>query len=148
MGCIKARPGIDLNTLRAKLDLSNGTAIYHLQVLEREGLLKSRRDGLHRRFYTRGTKVPKNAFYPSDLQARIIELVVRQGRISQACIRKELGLGKERLRYHIRKLEKRNMITLEKEGSQIFCSPGSTSVEMDYVAGSGSPELGSGEELD
>ena len=55
-GYIIANPGEHYNSLKAQLRLKNGTLAYHLRVLEREGYVKSVRDGPFKRFYPQSWK--------------------------------------------------------------------------------------------
>ena len=59
-GYIKAKPGEHYNAIIENLGVNNGTFLHHIKVLEKEGLVYSRRDG----FYTR--------FYPTDLNVSSI----------------------------------------------------------------------------
>jgi len=54
-------PGVHFRELLRSLPLGSGNLYYHLQVLEREGLIVARRDGMYRRFFlppTSESKIP------------------------------------------------------------------------------------------
>jgi len=57
---IEQNPGKHFGAIRDALSLSNGNAIYHLRVLEREGLVKSRTNGMYKRFYSKDVNLPPN----------------------------------------------------------------------------------------
>ncbi|NIP35568.1 MAG: helix-turn-helix domain-containing protein, partial [Thermoplasmata archaeon] len=57
-GLVVENPGMHYNEIIREFDLTNGVAAYHLDVLEREGFIRSVRDGTLRRFYSSSTKVP------------------------------------------------------------------------------------------
>ena len=128
-GSIRTQPGITLNEIRKKLNMPNGTAVYHLDVLERERFIKSARDGFHRRFYPWGMKVAKDVFYPSELQRTIMKTIVASPGSTQVEIAGKLGMKKETLHYHIKKLRRLGIIRMEKEGGNSFCR-----IEDGYVS--------------
>jgi DNA-binding transcriptional ArsR family regulator len=56
-GYIRTNPGVHYNQIRRGIDVKNGTLSYHLSVLEKTELVKSRREGLrYRAFYPTGMK--------------------------------------------------------------------------------------------
>ncbi len=57
---VEQNPGKHFGAIRDALSLSNGNAIYHLRVLEREGLVKSRTNGMYKRFYSKDVNLPPN----------------------------------------------------------------------------------------
>jgi len=52
-------PGVHFRELLRSLPLGSGNLYYHLQVLEREGLIVARRDGMYRRFFLHPTSESK-----------------------------------------------------------------------------------------
>src|SRR6266566_4137600 len=52
-------PGVHFRELLRSLPLGSGNLYYHLQVLEREGLIVARRDGMYRRFFLHPTSEAK-----------------------------------------------------------------------------------------
>ena len=48
---LRERPGIHFRELLRTASLGSGTLSYHLYVLEREGFVIARRDGMYRRFF-------------------------------------------------------------------------------------------------
>ncbi len=67
-GYIIANPGEHYNVIRKRLNIRNGTLAYHLNVLKREKLIKSRRDGIYKRFY------------PAEMSKSEIEKIEANGR--------------------------------------------------------------------
>jgi len=63
-GYLLAHPGSHYNLLKDELGLVNGTLAYHLQVLEREGLVTSEREGRMRHFFAIGKGVDTNGHKP------------------------------------------------------------------------------------
>jgi DNA-binding transcriptional ArsR family regulator len=58
IGYLTDNPGQHYNGLKKALRLSNSVMVYHLTVLEREGFIKSLRDGTMKRFYPRAVNPP------------------------------------------------------------------------------------------
>lgn len=59
-GYLLAHPGSHYSLLKDELGLVNGTLAYHLQVLEREGLVASERNGRMRHFFAIGKGIDVN----------------------------------------------------------------------------------------
>ncbi len=104
-GLIVENPGMHYNEIIREFSLTNGVAAYHLDVLEREGFLRSIRDGTMRRFYSTTTKVPKDhRLTPDQVRERILLLVTESPGISQKVIVDELGIGRTLVGYHLKTL--------------------------------------------
>ncbi|UCF07368.1 MAG: winged helix-turn-helix transcriptional regulator [Thermoplasmata archaeon] len=117
-GYILANPGEHYNSIRKALDIPNGCFTYHLRVLEREGLIKSKRDGIYRRFYPYGALIPDNGNNPrvSDTQKIIIDNIRASPGISQKEIALLLGASRSTINYHINKLSKEGIVRVERRG--------------------------------
>ncbi|MCK4968974.1 MAG: winged helix-turn-helix transcriptional regulator, partial [Thermoplasmata archaeon] len=93
------------NEIIREFSLTNGVAAYHLDVLEREGFLRSIRDGTLRRFYSTTSKVPQDhRLTPDQVRERILLLVSDSPGISQKAIVDELGIGRTLVGYHLKTL--------------------------------------------
>ena len=60
-GYIVANPGSHYSDIRRALKMKNGSLAYHLQVLEREEQIKSKRDGIYKCFYPKDATIPPGA---------------------------------------------------------------------------------------
>lgn len=120
LGSIQTQPGITFNELRHKLNMPNGTAVYHLEVLERERLIKSERDGMNRRFFPWGMQLDRDRFFPSEQQWRVINVILERAsqgvKVTQADIVKLTGSSKQALNYHVKRLVKAGVVQKEKGG--------------------------------
>jgi predicted transcriptional regulator len=116
-GYILANPGDHYNSIKKALEVSNGSFAYHLRVLEREGLIKSKRDGLYKRFYPYSAKIPQdNGKKLNDTQRIIIEKIRTQPGISQKDIALLLGVKPQTVNYHINKLIMAGFVLIERRG--------------------------------
>jgi predicted transcriptional regulator len=119
-GYIKANPGDHYNSIKRALDIDNGVFTYHLNVLEREGLIKSRRSGMYRCFYPIAAKIPEeNGSGLNETQLLIVEKIKETPGISQKDIASLLGVSPSTIDYHIRKLISTNIVRSERIGMRI-----------------------------
>jgi predicted transcriptional regulator len=116
-GYIEANPGDHFGAIRKALSLSNGNAVYHLQVLEKQGFVKSRNEGMYKRFYSKGTVLPPDNSGPiSEIHQRILSCIREAPGISQTEVASLLGLQQSTLGYQLRKLEKMGQIRRKRAG--------------------------------
>jgi DNA-binding transcriptional ArsR family regulator len=122
-GYILANQGEHYNSIKNALDLSNGSLTYHLSVLEREDMIKSRIDGRYKRFYPKGA--PTSSHDGSDLmsmpQRYMYEIVKRTPGITQIEIAEIMGESKQVINYHIKLLENRGLLDIHYEGKYTHC---------------------------
>jgi len=122
-GYIKTNPGVHYNQIRRGMGVKNGTLSYHLSVLEKTELIKSRREGLkYRAFYPTGMKFPKNErFRLTELQIEILNLIKKRHGINQKEIAEELGKKPQTINYNIKILKQAELIDLVKKGRKTIC---------------------------
>ncbi|MFW3146067.1 MAG: winged helix-turn-helix transcriptional regulator [Thermoplasmatota archaeon] len=109
-------PGSSFTDLRMLLGIKNGTLSHHLIKLEKEGLLRSKKIGIFRRFYPASGDVPK------DLEEKIIDVVLDNPGISQSSVAKRLDITRQVANYHINSLKRRGHIIVKRSGrnSEIY----------------------------
>ena len=134
-GYIESNPGIHLSALTRLSDLGNNQATYHLDKLEKEGRIWSRRDGRLLIFFA--DSVPKDASFSSPVldinfsknsikrsilmhlnQADLMDLAGSSG--SQ--LAKELGVSPQVFSYHIRSLIDWDMVERKRSGLKVSLS--------------------------
>ncbi len=122
-GFIKTNPGVHYNQIRRGMDIKNGTLSYHLSVLEKTELIKSRREGLkYRAFYPTGMKFPKNErFRLTELQISILDIIKQRNGINQKDIAKEIGKKPQTINYNIKVLKQADLIEVVKKGRKTNC---------------------------
>ena len=120
-GYIIANPGEHYNSLKAQLKLKNGTLAYHLRVLEREGYVKSARDGPFKRFYPIEAAVPKRKSEFSSIQEIVLENVRASPGTTQNDLARKMGVSSQVVNYHIRSLVTAGTIRLERDGRITRC---------------------------
>ncbi|MDG1540661.1 MAG: hypothetical protein P8Q46_03805 [Candidatus Thalassarchaeaceae archaeon] len=131
-GYIESNPGIHLSALTRLSDLGNNQATYHLDRLEKEGRIWSRRDGRLLVFFA--DSVPADSSFPSSLldinfsknsikrsilmqlnQADLMDLRGSNG----AELAREIGLSPQVLSYHIRSLIDWGMVERKRSGLKV-----------------------------
>jgi WD40 repeat protein/DNA-binding transcriptional ArsR family regulator len=121
-GYIIANPGDNYNSIKKALGLNNGSLAYHLKVLERAELIKSRQDGMFKRFYPAGMRIPhENGGEISEIQRVLLLEIAGSPGISQKEIAALLGLSKGVVNYHVKILRDKKMLKIEKRGRKTYC---------------------------
>ncbi len=118
---IVGHPGQNYITIKNELHLKNGTLIYHLKTLETQHFIKSVKDGRYRRFYPWGMKVTKDETHLTEIQRRIIDLLVENPGISQSQIGELLGQSRQTINYQIGKLKSNHIVEVERRGITSKC---------------------------
>lgn len=112
---IRNNPGPSFSDLRRQLDVSNGTLVHHLRILEMQEFVKPVRDGFRTRFYIRGPRVTVTQYLTRTQQA-ILEAIQANPGVTQKELAGLLGLPRESVFYHTRKLEGVGKLRVAKEG--------------------------------
>jgi WD40 repeat protein len=121
-GYIIANPGDNYNSIKRALGLNNGALAYHLKVLERAKIIKSRQNGIYKRFYPASMNIPlENGTKISEIQRLVLLKISESPGINQKEIAKLLGLSKGVINYHIKILYSKKMINMEKKGRNTQC---------------------------
>ncbi len=132
-GYILANPGEHYNSIRKALDISNGVFAYHLRVLERERVIKSKRDGVYRRFYPYEMRILSNKIHLKEIQKLIVEKVKKNPGISQKDIASSFGLASSTIHYHIQVLLGADMIIFRRMGRNVLYFPNNPPRKEEYT---------------
>ena len=117
LGYLTENPGQHYNALKKALNITNGGMVYHLLVLEREGFIRSQRDGILKRFYPASVKAPENrGRTPDELVNDIIAAVEKHPGITQKELVERLVVSDEVVGYHLRKIVRDTRIISWKKG--------------------------------
>ena len=121
-GYIKANPGIHYNLIKNELNLKNGSVTYHLNMLEKQGYVKSQFDGSYKRFYPKDMKIPTmDITTMSKMQLSIINKILERPDITQKEIAKEIKESKQVVSYHLKVMSKAGIVRLRCEGRETRC---------------------------
>jgi predicted transcriptional regulator len=116
-GHICENPGLHLSELKKRLVVPNGTLVYHLRTLEREGLIRSYQNGAGRVFYSSKVKVSSELIHLTKAQRWILQLIKQKPGISQKEISKETGLSDSTVNRIVHDLQQRGMVRMNRAKS-------------------------------
>jgi DNA-binding MarR family transcriptional regulator len=120
MDYIHENPGKHYRAILSDLDLPMGVLTYHLNRLEKAQYIKSRQDGIYRRFYPPGRKTEMR-FFLSEIQESILNVIKENKGISQVKIAEKIGVSRKVVNYHINILDQAGLIFVESHGRESAC---------------------------
>jgi DNA-binding MarR family transcriptional regulator len=119
IGYIAAKPGENYNKIKFALKLVNGTFTYHAKILEKEGLITIVRDGIHTRFYPKGTYTQTSKAPPLKIiQEELIDMIRHEPGITQHEIIDLSGLDQKVISYNLLQLKRNDLIRVEQNGRE------------------------------
>jgi predicted transcriptional regulator len=118
-GYVMANPGDHYNSIQKTLGIPNGTFAYHLQVLEKEGFIRSARYGTRRCFFPADMRIPEQETALKAGQRLIIEKILEQPGISQKEIADSLGVSPATVSYHVKGLLELGVVDSERYGMRL-----------------------------
>jgi len=119
-GYVRVHPGDSFTDLKRNLQLENGVLAYHLQVLEKEGLVRSRTKGT-RRLYFSLESVPVEDGGLHELQQRMIEVLAAKPGLTVRELADALGVSRQLAIYHLRALTSQGKARVARDGFKIKC---------------------------
>jgi predicted transcriptional regulator len=120
-------PGMHYRGILNDLDLPMGVLTYHLNRLEKAQYIRSRQDGMYRRFYTKGPKTEMR-FFLSDIQESILSVIKENQGISQSKIAEKIQVSRKVVNYHVNILDQAGLIFVESHGRESACYSGDTRI--------------------
>jgi predicted transcriptional regulator len=116
---IKDNPGMHLRAIGRALDISLGDLRYHLDFMEKEGLISSRTDE-YKKTYFSATEVSYGdrgtlALLRQDTPRKIILFLITRPVASFEDIQDELNKSKSTVSFHLKKLRKSEIIEVKIE---------------------------------
>lgn len=112
---IRENPGQSFSDLRRELELTNGTLVHHLRILETQEFVKPVRDGFRTRFYIRGPKIVPSS-YLTRVQQQILDAISGNPGVTQKQLSQILGLPRESVSYHTKQLATKGRLHVRQEG--------------------------------
>lgn len=122
-------PGLHLREVARSLELEPNHAKYHLDRLERHGLVSSRKEDGYWRFWPRddGKKEQVDrrdkkalALLRKKVPLHVASLLLEHEEMSQVALLEHVGLAQSTLHYHLRNMEKAELITSRKPSRERF----------------------------
>lgn len=121
---IMADEGIHLREVCRKLDKKMGVIQYHINVLEKAGLINSIKDGRYRRFFVNNnhnTTSKRNliiSVLKRDPSYKILETLLTNEKVYHNDLANLLKISSQAITWHIKRLQKYELIDFQKEGKQ------------------------------
>jgi DNA-binding MarR family transcriptional regulator len=114
---VKAEPGITFSEAQRRLGLGAGALTYHTRRLEEAGVLFSSPDGQHRRLFHVGQG--RVAPVP-PLSERALAELAQAGPTTLAVLATRLGVSKQALHYHVRRMATEGRILSRRVGTELL----------------------------
>jgi predicted transcriptional regulator len=96
---------------------------YHLDVLEREGFIKSQLRGTRRFYYPKESKMPDNGTGFPAIKEDIIMRVEETPGITVSDLASLVGVSRQLTNYHLRALIQEGYVRMERKGMRFRCYP-------------------------
>lgn len=117
---IGAAPGLHLRELQRQSRAATGETVYHLDVLERHGLIRSERFGGLRRFFSPEVAAEDRAVFAalhSPARRQIVLLLLAEGRLTHRWLVEATRLAPSTLTWHLRHLRQSGVLEMEPDES-------------------------------
>jgi len=115
-GYLLANPGVHFEAMRRDMGLGVGTLAYHLWVLEREGMIRSWRDGQFRRYALSGHRIADAQPGLTDIERILLQNIHGRPGRTQRELAEEIGLSQPTISYHISKMAELGVVRVVREG--------------------------------
>lgn len=130
---VRENPGERLTVVRDRLGLANGAMLHHLGMLEQRRLIRVvRADGMSR-LYPTGPKIEARPYVAPRRQELLEVLRARPG-VTQRELATTAKISERVASYHVRWLESRGLMRVEREGGAHRCFPASGAAPAPYHA--------------
>lgn len=110
---VLAQPGATLADLERSTGLGRGALVHHCQMLEKNGLLASQHDGLHRRFYPPGPPPGPQRRPPTRSESRVLDVIGKAGPLTQRELAELLGVSAQAVSQQVHRLQRDGRIEVQ-----------------------------------
>ena len=110
---VLAQPGATLAELERATGLGRGALVHHCQMLQKHGLLASRHDGLHRRFYPPGPSPGPLPRPPTRSESRVLDVIEKEGPLTQRELAALLGVSAQAVSQQVQRLQRDGRIEVQ-----------------------------------
>jgi len=115
-GLVEGVPGIHYRRIKETFNLGNGTCAYHLKKLEDDDLIKTKKDGVFKRYYPVVSGPERRSVETlSQIRQNIVKILQQSPGASLAEITYLLDEDKRRVGYHLTKMVEKKMINKNKD---------------------------------
>ncbi len=147
MQAIEENPGINLTGLRKLMDLSWGTTVYHLRLLEDRSLITSV-VGQGKRHFFMNSNGSHNAQLREAVAAlagrettqRLVGAIMSEPGLSQRELARRVGVSDRVVTHHMRRLRKFSLVETQRDNGRMRCHPTSLLAEAMATLANGLPQ--------
>lgn len=120
---VRGHPGAYVREIMAALGMSQGQATYHLDTLEGRGLVVSRKEEYHKRYFAAGQVPKEQRGAARALKARVprsvlLALLESPG-LQHGALAQRVGVRPPTLTYHMKRLEAEALVVRSQEGGGV-----------------------------
>jgi predicted transcriptional regulator/protocatechuate 3,4-dioxygenase beta subunit len=116
-------PGVNYSSIKEQFKLTNGTVTYHLSMLERQEFIRSKLDGIYKRYFANGKGQSYSDVEPMSVQLSIAKAIREKPGMTQKEIARHLGSSKQLISYHIRKMRDEGTLETRRKGRAVKVFP-------------------------
>ncbi len=113
--CVAAHAGAHLRDVARRCDMPLGTTLYHLDCLERAGLVVARRDGRYKRYFTHAGVGRREkevlSLLRHDAPRRIVYALLPGPGMTQRELCQVIGVSRSTLSFHVNRLVVEGVVT-------------------------------------
>src|SRR2546426_857310 len=120
---IRDHPGSSFSQVREAVGLQNGVAAYHLGVLERQGLVRSKTRRRHRWYYPDGDATLWHELPLSPLQSSLLDEVRRRPGVGVRELARHVDRRTSSVAYNVKALARDGVLRTEQKGRKLRCFP-------------------------
>jgi DNA-binding transcriptional ArsR family regulator len=127
-GYVRMNPGDTYTDIKRNLGLNNGTLTYHLDVLEKQGYVRSVVRGARKMFFPLDVTPPEDGGGLAEIQRRLVKALHEAPGIAVTDLAASLGVSRQLALYHLRLLAGQGLVRLERRGVKLCGVPVSSNV--------------------
>ena len=118
-GYIVVHPGDSYVDIKRNLQLNNGTLTHHLNVLERDGMVRSKNQGTRKLFFAAGARVPEDGGGMHEVQQQIMKHLQESGGLAVSDVAGVIGISRQLAIYHLRDMSRKGLVRIERRAFRI-----------------------------
>ncbi len=137
---VERAPGIHFRELQRRTDLAIGSLQYHLDVLQKQHLVKSRKKGKFTRFFpvygeqSEEEKVALSLFREESVR-KIVLFLVQKKRATNKQLARFLGLAPSTVSFHMQKLIKAGLVEKKRRKKKTYFSLANAEQAKEIIIG-------------
>lgn len=121
---LQANPGVHLRLIGKVLGMSTGMLSYHLDYLERNGLLRSEAEGHRKRYFSGAFAEAQRKIIGTlrqDVPRKIVLQILEHRERTFAQLQGAVGVSKSTLSYHLKRMLQRDVVVrMKRERESVF----------------------------